>query len=241
MIIGSKNNLDDLKKLEIGDLVIGGNKILRDKEKEDKKIKNLGVIFDETFTWEQHISSLIKKAYAKLRQFYSYRKSLSIKTKTRLIETYVLSQLNYCDVVIQGTTNSEKERLQRVQNSCIRYIFGLRKYDHITPYLQKLKTLNIKNRTRSHAITLMHKIVNKSAPVYLSDKLSYRHQVHNHNTRNRNLLNVRRLRTAKKNEAFFVKTVNEYNTLVANKTISVEDSPNCLKSKVKRHLMQEAP
>ena len=198
--------------------------------------KNLGIIFDEKLTWEQHIGKLIQNAYYKLRQFYHLKKSLSIKTKSKLVETYVLSQLNYCDMVTQATTVALKTRIQRVQNSCIRFIFGLRKYEHITPYMQQLDTLNMENRTKQHGLTLMHKIVNKIAPGYLTEKLSYRHEVHNHNTRNRHALNTRRLHNARKKDAFFVKTVNEYNTFNEQKIFEHSDSINSFKHKVKLYL-----
>lgn len=139
-------------------------------------------------------------------------------------------------MVTQAMTNSLKKRIQRVQNSCIRYIFGLRKYDHISPYLQTLNTLNMEGRTRSHALTLMHKIVRKIAPTYLIGKLSYRQDIHNHNTRNRNTLNVRRLHTAKKTDAFFIKTVNDYNTLTQTGICDVNDSIYSFKTKCIKHL-----
>ena len=196
----------------------------------------MGVIFDEKFTWEQHVGKLIQKAYFKLRQFYHLRKSLSVKTKSKLVETYVLSQLNYCDMVTQATTVALKTRIQRVQNACIRFIFSLRKYEHITPYLKKLDTLNMEGRTKRHALTLMHKIVNNTAPGYLTEKLSYRHEVHNHNTRNRDNLNIQRLHNAKKNDAFFVKTVKEYNTFKQNHIFEQGDSINIFKNKINKHL-----
>ena len=179
---------------------MGGNIIKRESE-----VKNLGLVMDEQFTWEKNTSNMIKKSYSKLSGFYNLRRTLSIKTKTKLVETYVLSQLNYCDMVTQGMAVSQKQRIQRTQNSCIRYIFGLSKYDHITPYFHKLNTLNMEGRVRSHALTMLHKTVNKNAPTYLTEKLSYRHNIHSHNTRHRHTLNIRRLHTSKKNEAFLLK------------------------------------
>ena len=235
IIIGSKINLQELKKLKMEDLKVGDNIIKRESE-----VKNLGLIMDEQFTWGKNTSSMVKKSYSKLSGFYNLRRSLSIKTKTKLAETYVLSQLNYCDIVTQVMAETQKQRIQRVQHSCLRYIFGLSKYDHITPYLHKLDTVNMEGRRRSHALTMLHKTVNKTAPTYLTEKLSYRHNIHNHNTRHRNTLNIRRLHTSKKNGAFFVKTVNEYNTLKTNGTISQDDSTNLFKLKVSKHLKQES-
>ena len=231
IIIGSQKKLKELKKETFEDIKIGGDKIARETQS-----KNLGVIFDEKFTWEQHISKQIKKAYSKLRLFYNLRKSLSIKTKIKLVETYVLSQLNYCDMVTQAITGALKTRIQRVQNSCIRYIFGLRKYDHISPFLKKLDTLKIEERTRSHALTLMHKIVKKIAPSYLIDKVSYRQDIHSHNTRNRNTINTRRLHIARNADTFFNKTVKDYNTLIQQGVCNMEDTVNSFKAKCTKHL-----
>ena len=231
IVIGSKNNLQQLKKLDKPPLKVNGNIIERETE-----TKDLGIIIDEKFTWEHHINNQIKKAYAKLRTFYSLRKSLSVKTKTKLVECYVLSQLNYCNIVTQAMTIALKARIQKVQNSCIRYIFGVRKYDHITPYITEQDTLNMENRVKSHALTLMHKLVNKTAPKYLTDKLSFRSNVHNHPTRNSNTLNVRRLHTAVKNNAFFIKTVKDYNSFLTSKICTAKDTITTFKSKVTKNL-----
>ena len=91
-------------------------------------------------------------------------------------------------------------------------------------------------RTKQHSLTLMHKIVNKIAPGYLTEKLSHRHEVHNHNTRNRHALNTRRLHNARKKDAFFVKTVNDYNTFNQNHVFELGDSINCFKNKINKHL-----
>ena len=234
IIFGSKKKLQELKKLQTQELKVGGNPIKR-----ESVVKNLGLLMDEKMSWENNTAHLVKKSYTKLRDFYKHRKLLSTKTKTRLAETYVLSQLNYCDIVTQAMTSAQKQRIQRVQNSSLRYIFGLRKYDHITPYLQRLDTLNMESRVKSHALSMLHKTVNNIAPSYLSDKLTYRHNTHNHNTRSRNTLNIRRLHTAKKNGAFFVKTVQDYNTLTSNGIISQEDNINTFKSKINTFLKSE--
>ena len=224
-----------MKNLQIGELKVGDNPIKRESE-----VKNLGLLMEEKLTWESNTTKNIQRAYSKLKEFYKYQKLFSLKTKTRLVESFVLSQLTYGDIVTQGMAISQKQRIQKVQNSCLRYIFGLRKYDHITPYLHQQDTLNMDRRVRSHALTMLHKTVNGIAPVYLTEKLTYRHNTHNHNTRNRNTLNVRRLHTAKKNGAFFVKTVNEYNTLITNGTVTQNDKIEAFKSKIVKVLKTES-
>ena len=44
-----------------------------------------------------------------------------------------LSNLDYCSTVYSNISGDLKERLQRAQNKCIRYVTGLRRDAHVTP------------------------------------------------------------------------------------------------------------
>ena len=51
---------------------------------------------------------------------------MTTEVKWRLSETYILSQFNYGDIILQGLNNDLIQKIQKVQNSCIRYSHGLR-------------------------------------------------------------------------------------------------------------------
>ena len=229
--IGSKHTLKQINN-------VNGIHINNQPIKRVNKVKNLGVYFDEHFTWEHHIKEVIKGAFFKLKQFYRLKNFLTKETKHKLVEVYVLSKLNYCNTVTQGITADLKNKLQRLQNACIRYIYNLKKYDHITPYLIKLKTLNIGHRTKYHGLSLMHKIIKGLAPSYLTERLTFRNEIHGHNTRNQNLIQLRRLKKSVKNGAFFVKTATEYNHLLQNNIITKDMSVNSFKKYCYKHLLQ---
>ena len=65
-------------------------------------VKNLGIIFDELFTWSKHINLIVAKAYGKLRQAYRFKNFLTPEVKWNLCETYILSQFNYGNIILQG-------------------------------------------------------------------------------------------------------------------------------------------
>ena len=60
-----------------------------------------------------------------------------------VINSFVFSKLQYCSTVWNYTSNSNIDKLQKVQNIAGQIILGLRKYDHISDGLQSLKWLPI--------------------------------------------------------------------------------------------------
>ena len=162
---------------------------------------------------------------------------MSEKCKHRLCEIYVLSQLNYCNFVYQGTKKESKIKLQKLQNSCIRFICGLKRRDHITPHLKSLKVLNIESRTKCHALAQMHKIVKGTAPSYLISKIDFRRNTHAHNTRRRDHINIKKLNRAIKDGAFFNQTAKDYNNLLNRKVINTNMSLTTLKKACKEHYL----
>ena len=180
------------------------------------KVKDLGVLLDETFSWTPHVNKLISTAYYKLKFSYRFKNFLTQESKTTLCEGYVLAHFNYCDSVYNNITEFLKQKIQKAQNTCIRFIFGLRKYDHISSYFTQLKTLNMEERRTVHGLTTMHKIVTNIAPTYLTSKIIYHNNLHNYNTRNRNNIVIRLSRTVTYNHSYFPTFSRLYNLINSN-------------------------
>ena len=102
-----------------------------------------------------------------------------------VVEYYVMSKLNYGNILMHNLTQERITKLQGLQNACTRFIFGLRKYDHISQKFRELRTLNVENRRIQQSIVMMHKVMTKKAPGYLCSKVHLRNTVHGHNTRSR--------------------------------------------------------
>ena len=198
IIIGGRANLNKLKNVNVSPIVLN-NEIIERKH----HVKNLGVIFDESFTWTNHVNKIVKTAFLKLRQVYRFKKFLSHESKINVTETYILCHFNYCDSVFFNITDILKSKIQKVQNTCVRFIFGLRKYDHISSSLTDLDTLNMEDRRVFHGLSLMRKIKNKLAPSYLVDRIKLHENIHNYNTRNRNNIVIDRSNTTLRQKSFF--------------------------------------
>jgi len=94
-------------------------------------------------TMSTHITKVVAGCFASLRQLRSVRRSLSHESFTRLVVALVLAQLDYCNGVLAGLPASQLSRLQSVLHAAARLIYGVRRYDHVTPLLQQLHWLSV--------------------------------------------------------------------------------------------------
>ena len=236
IVIGSKCNL---KKLSYNDLPL--LKLKGDLIERKADVKNLGVVFDENMSWTNHINISVGKAYGRLKQAYKFRNFLSLDSRFTLCETYILSLFNYGDVLFMNMSICLKNKIQRVQNSCMRYIFGLRKYDHISQCYTIRKSLNMENRRIMHGLTLMHKIRTGESPEYLANRINIHSDIHNYNTRGRHNIAVQRVNTAARSGSFFISISKLYNETLNYFCSNILDkiSVDTYKKKCKAYLTEK--
>ncbi|XP_061907768.1 uncharacterized protein LOC133652732, partial [Entelurus aequoreus] len=110
--------------------------------KQGDSVKNLGIIFDPTLSFESHIKSVTKTAFFHLRNIAKIRSILSTSDAEIIIHAFVTSRLDYCNVLFSGLPMSSIKRLQLVQNAAARLLTKTRKFDHITPILAHLHWLS---------------------------------------------------------------------------------------------------
>ena len=102
-----------------------------------KSVVRLGVVLDSKLTWKPQVDSMTKKGNKSLYSLQFIRDYTSKTLRRRLVESLVQTHLDYCTVVYLDSTEEERIRLQRLNNSCVRYIFGVRRDQHI-PYRRRL-------------------------------------------------------------------------------------------------------
>ena len=83
---------------------------------------NLGVLFDERFSFNKHISSTCKVAYYHLRNIARIRRHLDDFCLKIVVQALVMSRLDYCNSVLYGLPSYQISRLQHVQNAAARLI-----------------------------------------------------------------------------------------------------------------------
>ena len=120
----------------------------------------LGVLLDQTLSWEPHISSVIRRTNAILVSLYKIRPHLSPEILKILVQAHIFPHLQYCSSVWGGAHNCRLDRLQKVIHFAARLVAGLRRYDHVSPTLSDLGWPSIRDivarRDAVHVYRALH-------------------------------------------------------------------------------------
>lgn len=133
------------------------------------KVKNLGVIFDKYLNMESHITTVCRSAYFHLKNIRSLKPILQPEALITVTHAFITSRIDYCNSLLFGISQYNLNRLQRIQNCAARIITGTKKYDHITPALQKLHWLPVKQRIYFKILLLTYKAIITEAPDYICE------------------------------------------------------------------------
>ena len=128
----------DLSDLSVN---VGGNII-----KPSEKVRDLhvGVILDQTLSFDDHISTICHSAHFHIRKIGRIRNLLSFDACVTLIHALIGSRLDYCNSLLYNIADAKVERLQKVQNQAARVLTRSPRRDHITPVLKQLHWLKVR-------------------------------------------------------------------------------------------------
>ena len=155
--ISSSRDLSNITAINIGEESISPVESCR----------NIGVTYDETLSFDEHIRSIAKTAFWHLRNIYQIRHYLDTDSLLILVHAFITSKLDFCNSLLIGLPKCLLKRLQSVQNAAARLVSGSRKYDHISPVLHQLHWLPVDKRIIYKILLMVFKCLHNLAPSYL--------------------------------------------------------------------------
>lgn len=177
--------------------------------------RNLGLTFDQHFSFEPHVNKKLSLCYFKLKTLYKFKCLLPPNVKWNLCSALILSQIDYCGVVYFNFLTKElKNRLQVLQNCCFRFSYSISRYDHITPYYNANNILKLEHRNTLLFATFLYNVVRSGLPEYLCGLLVYRSDIHDRNLRNLSYLTVPKHNTTKFEGCFEHNASKVYNQFI---------------------------
>ena len=121
--------------------------------------------------FEKHVLNTCKMAFYHLRNIARIRNCLSQDDAETLVHAFISSKLDFCNALLYGLPKSVIDKLQYVQNCAARLVTRTRSSEHITPVLQRLHWLPVKQRITYKIVLLTYKTLSGMAPRYIADLL----------------------------------------------------------------------
>ena len=231
ILFGSKKHLTDLN---IKSLSVAGT----DVSVASEPVRNLGAMFDSQVIMAPHVKSVVKISSFHLRNIGKARRVLTEDATKTVMQSLVMSRLDYCNALLIGIQQDLIAKLQRLQNSAARIVSRTRKYEHITPVLIKLHWLPIKFRIQFKVLLLVYKALNGLAPKFIKELLVPYKPIRHLRSEAKGLLDEPRTRLKFGDRAFSISAPRLWNALPQH----LKDSTSCqaFKKCLKTHLFRLA-
>ena len=157
--------------------------------------QNLGFYFHKWMKNLVHVNKLTSSAFLMLKQIMRVCHKINFSKAKILVQSLVLSWVDYCNSLQPGTSQYNLKKLERIQNMGARIIHCSSKYDRITSLLQELHWLMIDDCITYKIAVIMYKCVNGIVQKYLTDLTVTLHGRQLHSS-SRKKLPVSRFKTA---------------------------------------------
>ena len=131
-------------------------------------VKSLGVTIDSGSTFNEHVDNICKASAYHIRSLRHIRRFIDEDVATSVTTAPVSARIDYCNSLLYGTSKSNIDKLQRLQNSLARAVMCTGKFDSITPVLAALHWLHISARIIYKVALLTRKVLTTQRPVFLS-------------------------------------------------------------------------
>ncbi|KAK3569637.1 hypothetical protein QTP86_002663 [Hemibagrus guttatus] len=129
--------------------------------------RNLVVSMDNQLSFSSHVTNVTRSCRFLLYNIRRIRPFLSTQATQVLVQSLVISRLDYCNSLLAGLPLNAIHPLQMIQNAAARLVFNLPKFSHTTPLLRSLHWLPVAARIRFKRVMLAYKAKNGPAPSYL--------------------------------------------------------------------------
>lgn len=136
-----------------------------------ESVINLGFVFQNDLLWDGLIAQQCGKIYASLRTLYSCTYTATIATKLKLFKALILPHFLFGDVLHVRPSASSFGRLRVALNCCVRYVYGLSRFDHVSHLQQNLIGCNLEGFYAYRSCMFLRSLLTNNSPAVLHRRL----------------------------------------------------------------------
>ena len=200
------------------------------------QVKNLGLHMDKHMTYSIHIDEISRKVSGILMYLSRIKDNFEDSTRIMIIQSLVLSVINYGIKLWGATSDLYLNKAQKLVNFAARVaVVGVRKYDHISPTLQQLQWLKIKDKYTYEVCLFVFKVLKKEYPSWLYEFPNVG-SVRDASTRQNDNLQVIKSRTELGSRSMQIKSPSNWNRLP--KVVKDCSGASVFKKKLKEHFLK---
>lgn len=132
---------------------------------------NLGFTFQSDLQWEGLVNQQCGKIYACLRSLYSCSSGAPISTRLKLFKALILPHFMFGELLHGRSCAYSMDRLRVALNSCVRFVYGLNRYAHVSHLQRNLIGCPFENFYAHRSCVFLFKLVKTNTPPILHQKL----------------------------------------------------------------------
>ena len=167
-IIVIRGNLRNVSVTSFGEMSFGNTQLVP-----CESAKNLGVVLDSSWSFRCHIDSIVKTCNFHIRNQYMIKDSVNRKNLVTLVNSLIISKVDYCNSLFTGLPNVILKKVQSVLNRTARLIFNLPPRVSTTSSLIELHWLPLKARIKFKICLITFKALKFNQPSYIRKLLSF--------------------------------------------------------------------
>ena len=149
MTFGTRHSIKRTKQCQ---LYLGGERIQR-----VSTYKYLGFTLDSTLTFKNQIADVTQKVIHKRILLARMMCFLTKATALSIYKMMILPYFDYCDVIYQTACMSDLDKLQRLQNKCLKTCLGLNRLHETKEVHSMAKCAYLGSRRKAHVHNFMYK------------------------------------------------------------------------------------
>ena len=130
---------------------------------------SLGAHLDSMFSMDSMINECVKACSFNLKKLQTIKFDLDRNSRLLAVKSHILSKLDYCNLLLCNVSTQKLSSLTKVLHTAVRFVFNLKKRDHISQYLKQAHILPIKFRIKYKSCLFVYKILHGISPLYLED------------------------------------------------------------------------
>lgn len=203
----------------------------------ENEIKYLGNIIDDKLKFDKNINNVCKKVGQKCNVLSRLRHEMNLNQKLTIYKSIVEPHFSYCSSILYLSNKTDLDRLQVIQNRCLRQILNANRFTNSHEMLTNLKLMNVQQIIVFRTLIFIYKITKGLAPPYLANKIKYNYENQSRMLRNAGEIKVTNANKSCSQNSLFYNGIKLFNSIPLE--IKNADSLTTFQTKIRKYVLEK--